>query len=293
MIKRVLILIFVVIVGVTVGVTIVVKGQERSFTRQILERQNRILQLQGNIAEKLGLEEAAGSSTGGKGLEGVLREQKLLGQRLAGIESRLKDLEVSARTPVKEVKGPEQRPPAEEDTKVYDIKAGQSLVKGDKNAPVTVVEFLDFQCPFSARFHPILTEVLKAYPQEVKYIAKNFPLSFHPQARPAAKAALAAGEQGKYWEMVDALLQNGNNLSEETFKKLAGDLGLRVEKFLKDLKEKDEEWEKRIEEDLALTRQINVRGTPTFFINGRKTAARDVESFKKEIDKALEEVKNR
>lgn len=281
--KRILILVFVVIVGVTVGVTIVLKQQERSLTRQILIQQNRILDLNQRVAQKLGLENAGSTSV----------NDDLLGKRLKDLESRLGVLEAKMRAPVQEVKRNEVKAPQEEDTEVYKIEIGQSPVKGNKNASVAVVEFLDFQCPFSARFHPVLAEAIKAYPQDVKYVVKNFPLSFHPQARPAAKAALAAGEQGKYWEMVDALLKNGNNLNEETFKKLAGDLGLNVEKFLKDYKGKDQEWEKRLEEDLALTRQVNARGTPTFYINGRKTAARDVESLKGEIEKALEEAKKK
>ena len=79
-----------------------------------------------------------------------------------------------------------------------------------------------------------MIEAIKADPGKANYMIKNYPLAFHPQAKPAAKAALAAGEQGKYAEMANALLENNQNLGEELFKKLAKDLGLNVDKFWKD-----------------------------------------------------------
>ena len=179
------------------------------------------------------------------------------------------------------------QPQGEDFSKVYNIPQDHSPLKGKKSAPVTIVEFVDFQCPFCARFHAPVVETLSAYPDKVNYILKNFPLSFHPQSRPAAKAALAAGEQGKYYEMVDALLENNTRLSEETFKELAGKLGLNVKNFLKDYKDKDAQWEQYIQADMKLADQVDVRGTPTFYINGHKTNARDLQSFKQEIDGIL------
>jgi len=127
---------------------------------------------------------------------------------------------------------------------------------------------------------------VKAYPNDVKLVIKNFPLPFHPNARPAAKAALAAGEQGKYFEMADALIANQQTLSEAKYLELAKQLGLNVKQFEKDLKEKDAKFEAVIAADMQLVDEVDVRGTPTFFINGKKTMARDVESFKAEIEKA-------
>lgn len=189
--------------------------------------------------------------------------------------------------------GPTARPmpPQEDPNKVYDIIIGESPVKGAKDAKVTIVEFSDYQCPYSTRFHAVIPEVLAAYPKDVNYVLKNFPLGFHPQARPAVKAAFAAREQGKYWEMVELLFQNGRNLSEEKFYELASQIGLDVEKFKKDYKEKDAQWEKLIEADIALASSAAVRGTPTYFINGKKTRARDLNSFKQEIDAILQEKK--
>lgn len=212
-------------------------------------------------------------------LNQIITSQSVIHQRLSAIENTLQALQRPQPAP--------NQPPPEDLNKEYKIDVGQSSVLGDKNAKVTIVEFSDFQCPFSQKFHAIVMEVIKSYPKGVKYILKDFPLQFHPNARPAAKAALAAREQGKYWEMVEALFANGTALSEDKYKELAGTLGLNVDKFMKDLKEKDAQWEKSIEEDMKLGGSIDVRGTPTFFMNGKKTRARDVNAFKTEIDKIL------
>ena len=87
--------------------------------------------------------------------------------------------------------------------------------------------------------------------------------------------------------MVDALLANGNALSDAKYTELANQLGLNVDQFRKDIKEKDAKWEDYIQKDIALGARVSVRGTPTFYINGRKTNARDFNSLKSEIDKIL------
>jgi len=102
-----------------------------------------------------------------------------------------------------------QQPPAEDMNKVYTIPEGVSPILGNRNAPVTIVEFSDFQCPFCARFYSAIKDVMAAYPGRVRVMVKNFPLPFHPNARPAAKLAMAANEQGKFQGMMEALLANG------------------------------------------------------------------------------------
>jgi protein-disulfide isomerase len=128
---------------------------------------------------------------------------------------------------------------------------------------------------------------LKAYPNDVKYVIKNFPLPFHPHAKPAAKAALAAGEQGKYFEMADALMSNQQSLGDAKYKELAQQIGLNLKQFEKDLKEKDAKFEAIIADDMQMVDAVDVRGTPTFFMNGKKTMARDAAGFKREIDLIL------
>ncbi len=180
-----------------------------------------------------------------------------------------------------------QQPPSEDMNKVYAIDPGVSSIIGRKDAPVTIVEFSDFQCPFCARFYPVVKDVLAAYPDQVRLIVKNFPLPFHPNARPAAKLAMAANEQGKFQGMMEALLANGGDVSDAKVKQYAKDLGLDYNKLMADYKNKDAQWEKQIQDDTQLATSVDVRGTPTFYLNGRKTNARDIASYKAEIDAIL------
>ncbi len=105
------------------------------------------------------------------------------------------------------------------------IDVGSSPVKGPANAKVTIVEYSDFECPFCKRGASTAEQILKAYPNDVKLVFKNMPLPFHKNAKPAALAALAAGKQGKFWEMHDKLFENqgklGDALYTETAKALA------------------------------------------------------------------------
>ena len=91
-----------------------------------------------------------------------------------------------------------------------------------------MVEFSDFQCPFCARFYSVVKDVLAAYPDKVRVIVKNFPLPFHPNARPAAKLAMAANEQGKFQGMMESLLANGGDVSDAKIKEYAKKLGVEL-----------------------------------------------------------------
>lgn len=283
--KKIFTLILVVTIGVLVGVAVVKKQAREPLLREILQRQQVLLQAQTRVERKISSGEAL---VGAEDLVST-KKLKILEGRIVSLENQIKSLQAvvkaggNARA--------RQAPPPEDPSKVYNIPVAHSPIRGSKNATVTIVEFVDFQCPFCMRFHPPVMEALKTYPKDVNYILKNFPLPFHAQAKPAAKAAFAAGEQGKYWEMADVLLENGKSLNEETFKKLAGDIGLDVEKFMGDYKNKDAQWEGYINKDMSLSTQVSVRGTPTFYINGRKTNARDFNSLKKEIDQILSEKK--
>ena len=177
--------------------------------------------------------------------------------------------------------------PQEDMNKVYNIPPGISSIIGKKDAPVTIVEFSDFQCPFCARFYPVAKDVLGAYPNQVRLIVKNFPLPFHPNARPAAKLALAANEQGKFQGMMESLLANGGDVSDAKIKEYAKNLGLNYNQLIADYKNKDAQWEKQIQDDMQLANAVDVRGTPTFYLNGRKTNARDLNTFKSQIDPIL------
>lgn len=178
---------------------------------------------------------------------------------------------------------PDRLPP--DPNKVYDLPIGTSAVKGDVNGAVTITEFSDFQCPYCAKLQPTLKEVLKTYPEGVKLVYKDFPLSFHKQAKNAAKAARAAGEQGKYWEMHDILFENYNKMTDDSFKDYAEQLGLDVEKFLADFN--SDKYEKLIQADIALGQRSGVRGTPTLYMNGKRMTGRSMNDFKAGIDAVL------
>ena len=224
------------------------------------------------------------------GQNNIERKLNELGMKLAAVEGRLSVMDgklAGLRQQPSPAPTPNQPPPTEDLNKVYNIPDGNSIIVGKKDAAVTIVQFTDLQCPFCARFYPPVKEVLKAYPDKTRFIIKNFPLPFHPNARPAAKMALAANTQGKYIEMVELLLENGGDVSEAKIKGYAQKLGLNYDKLMADVKNNDAQYEQQIKADLDLVGQADVRGTPTFFINGKKTNARDFQAFKAEIDKIL------
>lgn len=169
--------------------------------------------------------------------------------------------------------------------KVYTLPDGTSYIKGKKTAKVTITEFSDFQCPYCARLQPTLKEVLTAYPNDVKLVYKDFPLSFHQHAKNAAKASRAAGEQGKFWEMHDLIFENFSTLSDEKFKEFATKLKLDMNKFLADFN--STKYDALIQQDIDLGRSASVSGTPTLFINGKRMGQRSFNDFKSSIDAIL------
>lgn len=180
-------------------------------------------------------------------------------------------------------------PAAKVDTK--DLALNNAPILGPKNAPVTIVAYSEFECPYCKRGNDSLKEVLADYDGKVKVAFKHYPLPFHKKAPGAAKAAMAAGEQGKFWEMHDLLFENQRNIgSDETYYKYAEQLGLNVEKFKKDIK--NPEYQKTIDADMAQGSKVGVRGTPAFFINGeRLVGAQPAAKFKEVIDRALKDAK--
>ncbi|NBS41585.1 DsbA family protein [bacterium] len=116
-------------------------------------------------------------------------------------------------------------------SKIPAVDAKTDHIRGDENAPVTIIEYSDFQCPFCDRFHPTLEQIMKDYDGKVRWVYRYFPLSFHPEAQNASIAAECAGQQNKFWEMADALFTNQSTLGADLYKKLAADLGLDAAKF--------------------------------------------------------------
>jgi protein-disulfide isomerase len=158
--------------------------------------------------------------------------------------------------------------------------------KGPKHPKVTIVEFSDFQCPFCSRVNPTLKEITDKYPKDVAIVFVNQPLNFHAQARDAAKAFLAANKQGKGWEMHDKMFANQQALMMPDLEKYAGELGLNLARFKKDLA--DPATEKMVAEDQALAGSVGADGTPTFFINGREiSGAQPFSAFQPIIDEEI------
>ena len=158
--------------------------------------------------------------------------------------------------------------------------------RGPADAPVTIVEFSDFQCPFCAQATTAMDQVSKAYGDKVRWVFKHNPLDFHADAPLAHRAALAAGEQGKFWEMHDAIFRNQRALKRDDLIRHAAALGLDSARFVADLD--GNKFAKVIDRDLAEGARVGVDGTPTFFVNGRRlTGARPAAAFKALIDREL------
>ncbi len=173
--------------------------------------------------------------------------------------------------------------------------------KGKTDAPVTIIEFSDYQCPFCSRFvKNTFPDIAKKYidGDKVKYVFRDFPLEFHKQAPKASEAANCAGDKGKYWEMHDKLFDNQSALTVDKLKQYAADIGLDTESFnacIDSGKHADE-----INKDLEDGKKATVNGTPTFFIgktqSGKKeiigkrlVGARPFSSFEQVIEQLLAE----
>ena len=169
---------------------------------------------------------------------------------------------------------------------IVQINTKNSPFLGKENALVEVVVFSEFQCPHCSRLGPLFEQILENNPETVKIVYKNFPLRGHQNARPAALAALAAHEQGKFWEYHDELYANMRQLGAEKYLEIAEKQELDLEKFKKD--QGVAEVIKQLERDLQDAKQAGVRGTPTIFINGRKLKERNIVSAQKLIDEELE-----
>ncbi len=172
------------------------------------------------------------------------------------------------------------------DSSIFKVPLEASAIKGPANALVTVVEFSDYQCPFCSRAHGTVQQLEKDYGDKIRVVMKQNPLSFHERAKPAATAALAAGEQGKFWEMHDKMFANQRALQDADLEGYAKDIGLNIEKWKADMA--SQKVLAQIEQEQKLAASLGATGTPAFFINGRKlSGAQPIENFKKIIDEEV------
>jgi protein-disulfide isomerase len=158
--------------------------------------------------------------------------------------------------------------------------------KGDANAPITIVEFSDYQCPFCGRAEPTVKAIVDQYKGKVRLVYREYPLPMHEYAQKASEAALCADEQGKFWEMHEKLFENQSALTIENLKSYAKGLALDTAKFDKCLDGGDKA--KSVQASLKAGEDVGVSGTPAFFINGRPLfGAVPAERFKEIIDAEL------
>jgi protein-disulfide isomerase len=169
-----------------------------------------------------------------------------------------------------------------------DVDADNAPFKGPAEAPVTIIEFSDFQCPYCRRVHPTLKRLMHEYQGRVKFVYRNFPLrNIHPQAQKAAEAAQCAAEQDQFWPYHDKLFST-SRLQVDDLKKYAQELGLNTEQFNTCLD--TDKYASKIEQDLQAGAKAGVNATPSFFVNGQPVSgAIPYDDFKELIDTALQQ----
>lgn len=190
-------------------------------------------------------------------------------------------------------KSPQQKvelPKQKAETKTGFTISDKDHVRGNPEAKVTVVEFSDFQCPFCARFHPTVKQILENYPDQVRWVYKHFPLEqIHQQARPAAEASECVFEQKGnegFWQFADGLFENQSMLGESLYKELAGNLGLNLDQFNNCLSSR--KYKDKVEADYQEGIKAGVRGTPGSFVNGEEIpGAVPYEYLKDAVERAL------
>ena len=206
---------------------------------------------------------------------------------LAELAARLEKLEA-----VPKPTSPLPRPGSPDPASRYKVKVDDAFVRGVADAKVTLVMFSDFQCPFCGRVQATVRDLEKHYGSDLRFVAKHNPLPMHAQAALAARAAEAAGKQGKFFEMHDKLYENARTIDDENIEAWAKDLKLDVKQFRRDLDTKD--VQDRVDAHQAQAIALGARGTPAFFVNGRYlSGAQPFDKFKVLIDEELAEADRR
>lgn len=171
---------------------------------------------------------------------------------------------------------------------VVEVSAEGAPYKGPQNAPITIVEFSDFQCSYCKRVLTVLNQVLERYPDKVKLAFRDFPIqNIHPHAQKAAEAAHCAADQGKFWEYHDLLFEKQDAIPSANYAEHAKALGLEVATFQECVDSR--KYKEKVERNYTDGMKAGVSGTPAFFINGRLlSGAQPLEAFKAVIDEELD-----
>ncbi len=173
----------------------------------------------------------------------------------------------------------------EEDGKTTTVSAGNNI-KGNPDAPITIIEFSDFQCPFSKRFYITLNQILDEYPYQVNWAYRHLPSNFHPEARLAAEASECAAEQGKFWEFAEKLFEDQTKLGKSLYQELATDLELNMEQFNSCVASR--KYEDKIEADYQDAIKMEIQKIPASFVNGELVLeAVPYETLKTVVEQAL------
>lgn len=172
-------------------------------------------------------------------------------------------------------------------TYIENVSVDDDPYLGPPDAAVTIVEFSDFQCPYCAEATDVIQAILNDYEGEVKYVIRDFPLDFHPQAAKAAEAANCAGDQENYWEMHDLLFANQDRLQVEHLKEYAQELQLDTRLFDECLE--SNKYADEIAKDIEDGRKYFVSGTPTLFVNGHRFVGAADAQLRSAIESQLQE----
>jgi protein-disulfide isomerase len=214
-------------------------------------------------------------------LKNIEEQQAAILEKLTAMEQTLKGARAAAKP---------QRP-QEDYSKIYAINYKGASIKGNPNAPVTLTEWSDFECPYCAGVVAPIQALLEKYPDQLRVAYKHFPLSFHKSARPTAIASMAAAEQGCFWGFHDVLFEatSKRQLDAGKIDEYAATAGCDVAKFSADLEANRDAYAKRVDADYKEGASADVRGTPALYINGRKVRDRSVEGMSAMIDAAAKE----
>ena len=213
----------------------------------------------------------------------------LLGYVVWGVDSPIGTGAAPAAQTANQAPGPVIEAPVTEQPEFirYDIPTEDSFATGPADAPITIVEFSDYQCPFCRRWHDEVYEpLLAAYPGKIRLVYRHFPLaSIHPDATSAAEASMCAGEQDAFWQFHEKLFSS-EALGNSTYIQYAQDLGLNMNNFESCITNR--KYQQAVDDDLNFAVDLGIRSTPTFFINGLAVVgAQPLDVFKQVIDKEL------
>ncbi len=221
-------------------------------------------------------------------------DRRALTERIEVLETALAriDAKLEAPAPDPVLVEPTVKPGRPDPAERYRVPVGASASKGPADAKVTLVMITDFQCPFCKRAQPTIQALERRYGADLRIVVKHNPLAFHNRARPAALAAEAAHEQGKFWELHDLLYENNRALSDEDLRRWAKKAGCDMPRFRSD--QGKAALARRVDADIELARKLGARGTPAFFVNGRfLSGAQPEAAFAEVIDEELTEADRR